>query len=598
MKRLIAIATLLVAALGSVDAVLLTLLKVEDAVTGRADSAFCSAVSATGCSIALQSPVSSVLGIPVSVFALAAYLTLLGLTIARLVGSESPTGQAARPATTLIAYGAALWSVGLAAYSASQSSWCPYCIGLYAVNALLLVMVRLDAGPWPGWSPLKALRELASRPGSWLKITVGFALLVGCTQAVIAWRIAGGLTARQASDAARLEASLKLGTVPMEFDAVPTEGPEGAPLQIVKFSDLQCPHCRNYFETLMRIRKEAPDSVRVGFRHYPLDSECNPFVGRSVHPHACAAARTAICAQSQGLSFFEFVGKVFEHQADLEPADLDTLASEAGLDLAALHACAQSPTTRDLLLRDILVARAYGVESTPSSLVRGLLFSGGFRPESFRFLSEHLAEGAAEARPAPEPVLDALRDGFTRPALPARVPDRLLTRGRDNAPVLQLRVRADAGAEGLEPLKAALELASVFPEMATIVPRLEAPADCSREASRGGCARTRRLACAWSLHIDLTLARALLEEPAPSLAKLAELSPGLDACAAGGLPDRVLAEDSAELAEWGGADLVVDGHPIRSLRPNAAILERAVAVSRLQRLGFDTNGKKAAKNAH
>src|SRR3989344_5210701 len=72
------------------------------------------------------------------------------------------------------------------------------------------------------------------------------------------------------------------------------KGDKNAPVEIIEFSDFQCPFCaRFYSDTLPQIQKEYIDTGKVKFvyRDFPLSS---------IHPQATPAAEAAECAKEQG----------------------------------------------------------------------------------------------------------------------------------------------------------------------------------------------------------------------------------------------------------------------------------------------------------
>src|SRR5262245_56916346 len=74
--------------------------------------------------------------------------------------------------------------------------------------------------------------------------------------------------------------------VPLEGSG---KGPATAKVNIVAFSDFQCPFCSRVVPTLEKLEKEYPNDVRVFFRHNPLD----------FHPNAPLAAEAAVAAVAQ-----------------------------------------------------------------------------------------------------------------------------------------------------------------------------------------------------------------------------------------------------------------------------------------------------------
>ena len=70
----------------------------------------------------------------------------------------------------------------------------------------------------------------------------------------------------------------------------PSKGPAGAPVQIVEFSDFQCPFCSRVVPTVHQIMEKYGNKVRITWRNYPL-----PF-----HQNAEPAAEAAMAAAAQG----------------------------------------------------------------------------------------------------------------------------------------------------------------------------------------------------------------------------------------------------------------------------------------------------------
>src|SRR5215469_12417394 len=64
----------------------------------------------------------------------------------------------------------------------------------------------------------------------------------------------------------------------------PARGPANAPVLIVEFSDLQCPHCKEASPTIERLLQEDPD-IRFVSQNFPLPS----------HNRAMKAAQYADC---------------------------------------------------------------------------------------------------------------------------------------------------------------------------------------------------------------------------------------------------------------------------------------------------------------
>ena len=81
-------------------------------------------------------------------------------------------------------------------------------------------------------------------------------------------------------------------------------GPEDAVLEIVEFSDLECPFCAQAVPVLDAFLAAHPDDVRLVFRHFPPPSTSTP-----------RAAQAAIEAQRQG-AFWPYHDHVFRTRRD------------------------------------------------------------------------------------------------------------------------------------------------------------------------------------------------------------------------------------------------------------------------------------------
>ena len=98
----------------------------------------------------------------------------------------------------------------------------------------------------------------------------------------------------------------------LERDAKgPSRGPANASLQLVEFSDFQCPHCKEAQPTVDRLLKDYPQAHFVS-QVFPL---------RSVHSEAEKAAENGVCVAKIGGNdaFFKYTDAVYANQAQLTP---------------------------------------------------------------------------------------------------------------------------------------------------------------------------------------------------------------------------------------------------------------------------------------
>lgn len=149
-------------------------------------------------------------------------------------------------------------------------------------------------------------------------------------------------------------------------------GAADAPLTIIEFSDLQCPHCARFaLETFPRLRERYVDTGRVRYasRDLPL-----PF-----HAFAVPAAIAARCAAAQG-RYWDYREALMRRQSRLVDEPYDALAAEFGLDVPRFAGCRADPDTAAAVGEDARLAAGNGIASTPSFVV-GRLVDGRFDGE-------------------------------------------------------------------------------------------------------------------------------------------------------------------------------------------------------------------------
>ncbi len=145
-----------------------------------------------------------------------------------------------------------------------------------------------------------------------------------------------------------------------------SRGATSKDLMLVEFADLQCPHCKEAQATMEQLAKDFPHA-RIVFQSFPLVE---------LHPYAFKAAAYGYCVEKQkNDAFFTYAAAVFETQAALTPdTGDDTLknaVTKAGLDPAAVDACAATQATKDLVNASMKLAEDAGVDQTPMLSVNG-----------------------------------------------------------------------------------------------------------------------------------------------------------------------------------------------------------------------------------
>jgi protein-disulfide isomerase len=160
----------------------------------------------------------------------------------------------------------------------------------------------------------------------------------------------------------------------------PAQGPENAPVEIVEFSDFECPFCLRVFPTITKVLATYGDKVRFVYRHYPLPN----------HPNARPAAEASACAAEQD-KFWPYHDRLFSNAGKLAESDLKQHATALGLDADSFNACVASRKYRSDVESDIEAANAVGVNGTPAFFINGRALNGAQPFDAFkRIIDEEL----------------------------------------------------------------------------------------------------------------------------------------------------------------------------------------------------------------
>jgi len=145
----------------------------------------------------------------------------------------------------------------------------------------------------------------------------------------------------------------------------PSRGPANAPITIVEFSDLQCPHCKDANPTVEKLLAAEPN-IHFVLQNFPLPN----------HNWALKGAAYADCVgRASQDAFWKFVSGVYGVQAEItaENADqkLTELADQAGVKGTDIAACSTQPETQTRVENSINLGKSVDVTATPTLFVNG-----------------------------------------------------------------------------------------------------------------------------------------------------------------------------------------------------------------------------------
>jgi protein-disulfide isomerase len=156
-------------------------------------------------------------------------------------------------------------------------------------------------------------------------------------------------------------------------------GKSDAPITIVEYGSLTCPHCAAFdAEVLPKLKEKWIDSgkVKLVFRPFPRDLDVD-----------LPAASVALCVASD--RFYAFIDAMFAGQeqwmaASDHKAALARIALLGGVNKTKFDSCYDDKALSDNLLASRLVAsQQLGVDSTPTFFINGKKFDGAPTADAF-----------------------------------------------------------------------------------------------------------------------------------------------------------------------------------------------------------------------
>ncbi len=151
----------------------------------------------------------------------------------------------------------------------------------------------------------------------------------------------------------------------------PAKGPAKAPVTIVEFSDMQCPHCAKAAPAIDELLALEPEAHFI-FQNFPLPA----------HDWAEKAAGYVDCVgRATNDAVWKFIQKAFDEQANITEANADeklkAIATASGANAGEIAACATTPATKTRVEASLALGRSVGVTGTPTLFINGRSVPGG-----------------------------------------------------------------------------------------------------------------------------------------------------------------------------------------------------------------------------
>ena len=333
---------------------------------GLATASACNINSFFNCNSSSFSPISNIAGLPISVLGLLFFVNLL----ISCIFPHAPWERANHSLAWINVLGCFVLFLYTLFF---LDTMCPFCMGHWIISLAIALLL------WKRGLPM------ALPTGRVLGIYLGLSTVVvgGYT-----WSIQGK---KQSSNRLAYALIQQYNRRPLVQGPdsphkihLSTQNFKDAPLRISKFSDFQCPACREFAEIIPQLIKRYQGKINIQYLFYPLDQNCNDGIKRAFHPLACQAAFLAHCSEDKFVTVHD---EIFAHQDGLTQTWIDKRARELGI-----QDCQNSPDTLNFVKGHIALGNQLEVTSTPTLIVNGKRIPGSLQLNQFYLLFDQILE--------------------------------------------------------------------------------------------------------------------------------------------------------------------------------------------------------------
>lgn len=151
----------------------------------------------------------------------------------------------------------------------------------------------------------------------------------------------------------------------------PARGPANAPVTIVEFTDMQCPHCKEASAGIEQLVAQEPNA-RFILQNFPIPG----------HNWAEKAAGYVDCiGRASNDAVWKFVQKTFEDQTNITESNADeklkAIATASGVNADETAVCAEKSDTKARIQASMALGKSVGVTGTPTLFINGRSLTGG-----------------------------------------------------------------------------------------------------------------------------------------------------------------------------------------------------------------------------
>ena len=226
-----------------------------------------------------------------------------------------------------------------------------------------LIALFLITPTWAQTLDEEQIRELVQQEVERLINTEG-ALNAAIEKGIGAYILKQRLVAAEAKAQQQRDQAKNLRPVNADRDHI--FGQPDAPITLIEYSDFECPFCKRFHPTVVKLMENNKDKVRWVYRHFPLGFH-NPGAQKQAEAAECVAELNGNDA------FWDFSDKLYTRTKSNGKGfplnKLQPLAEEIGVDGDAFSECLDSGKMTARVKEDILNGKQVGVTGTPAAFI-------------------------------------------------------------------------------------------------------------------------------------------------------------------------------------------------------------------------------------
>ena len=353
-------------------------------------SSFCDINATVSCKAAYLSRYGSVAGVPVAVGGLL-FFTWVLLLVWGSRGKSRILDSA--PAYIFAGSTLALAAVLYLAYASVfvLKEVCPLCVATYVAVIGVFVVSGGASSVSMKELPARALKDIGVLVATPVALVITLLFIAGASWGMSAFPRD---TERPVVAQAPTLSAVQRTEFERWWDVQPKSpnfpyASDGAKVQIVEFADFQCPHCKQmyfaYKPIFDKYIAEHPNDVKLIFKTWPINANCNAAVPAINFSASCDASAAFLMAGPKGTAD-KLKDWFFLHQEELSPATIRRAAAEIG---QVSDFDAQYRKVMPAVKTDAAAGTALGVSGTPAFFVNGRRIPGaGVPPEYFAEIIE------------------------------------------------------------------------------------------------------------------------------------------------------------------------------------------------------------------